>query len=161
MKPAYSHMNTNLKVEGSPSSGIGVVARYFLRRLAIAHRKSNKPRVQYANALAETILIFVTAPACSLIAVTVILALKWAPNPVTRLFGLAPQVEALIISALSVVVGYLLFTRRMRRYLKEDSNCFLRFGTDRDRQVVFWQKVSALVVCGILPCIALLMLGSK
>src|ERR1700722_1539719 len=40
------------------------IARYFLRRLAMAHRDSptRKPSIQYTNALVETILMFVGLP---------------------------------------------------------------------------------------------------
>ena len=144
-------MNTNQKVEGSPSSGIGVVVRYFLRRLAMAHRKSAKPRVQYANALAETVLVFVALPIAGITSFFLVISAKWGANPIIETLGIAPQIGGIVFGALAMLVGYLLLNKRMKKYIEEDPACYLRFGTEKDAQIVFWQKVCALIVCGVVP----------
>src|ERR1700677_2241914 len=111
IRPAYSHMNTNQKVEGSPSSGIGVVVRYFLRRLAMAHRKSAKPRVQYANALAETVLVFVALPIAGITSFFLVISAKWGANPIIETLGIAPQIGGIVFGALAMLVGYLLLNK--------------------------------------------------
>ena len=58
------------------------IARYFLRRLAMAYRESpsRKPSIQYTNALLETILIFIGLPMMGLASLVLIPSLRWAPE---------------------------------------------------------------------------------
>jgi hypothetical protein len=138
------------------TSRIDLVARYFLRRLAMAHRKYSHVKVQYANALADTILVFVTAPICGFLGFILILSLRWAPNPITRIFGSAPQVIAIIIAGLSILFGYWLLNNKMKRHLEVDPSCYLEFDNEKDVNVVFLQKLFVLIVSGIvLPTLAL------
>jgi hypothetical protein len=36
-------------------------------------------------------------------------------------------------------------------YITEDPTCYLRFSTDKDAGIVFWQRIAALIVFGIRP----------
>jgi hypothetical protein len=76
------------------------IARYFLRRLAMAHRKrpNRKPRIQYTNALVETILIFVGLPVIGLAGIVMISSLRWAPQILTK----GPEISQLGLAIYSV-----------------------------------------------------------
>ena len=120
-------MNGEQKGNTGTVGGAGVVGRCFLRRLALAHRKSDKPRVQCANALAETIFVFVGLPIAGFMCFVLVINAKRAPGPILKLFGMAPQVEQLDFGVAAMLVGYLLLNKRMRRYVEESSTCYLPF----------------------------------
>jgi hypothetical protein len=138
----------------------GALERYFLRRLAIAHRVYGKPRVRYANALADTILVFIAAPAAGILTFILILSLSWAPNPITRVFGISPQLETIVGAAALMFIGHRLLNKQMRNLTAREPDSYLLFSTARDGSIVFWQKTIVLVVSGILlPSAALLLLS--
>ena len=146
------HLPTNSPTFEQPD----LIARYFIRRLALAHRKWNKPSVQYNNALADTVGVFVAFPLVAFASFILILSLRWAPNTVAKVFGLSPGVGMIMIVVFSMVVGYLWLNGRLKKY-REDRSIYLRFATESDRRVVFWQKIIVFVVCAIvIPFLALL-----
>ena len=132
-------------------SGAGVVGRYFLRRLALAHRKSNKPRVQYANALAETIFVFVGLPIAGFTCFVLVINAKRAPAPILDVLGVALQGGQLFFGVVAMLVGYLLLNKRMKKYVDESPTCYLPFSSDKDARIVFWQRIGALIAFGIVP----------
>lgn len=144
-------MNSNRESNTGIVCSAGVVGRYFLRRLALAHRKFNKPRVQYANALAETIFVFVGLPIAGFICFMLVISAKRAPDPILKVLGIAPQIEQLFFGVAAMLVGYLLLHKRMKKYVNESSTCYLPFSSDKDARIVFWQRIGAVIIFGILP----------
>jgi len=128
-----------------------VVGRYFLRRLALAHRKSSNPKVQYANALAETILVVIGLPIAGLTCFVMVINLRRGPDPIHKLLGAAPLFGQLVFGIGAMLVGNLLINKRMKKYVAESSTCYLPFSSDKDAQIVFWQRIGALIIFGILP----------
>lgn len=93
-----------------------IIARYFLRRFALAQRKPDKPSVQFNNALADTIGVFVVFPIIGLASFILILSHRWAPNTIAKWFGLSPQVGMIAIVILSMVGGYWGLNKRLKQY---------------------------------------------
>jgi hypothetical protein len=135
----------------SPTDPPDAITRYFLRRLALAHRKYKEPRVGFANALADTVLVFVGLPIAAVFSFVIATSGKWGLQASARLFGAAPQLEGLGFGAVVMLIGYLLLNRRMRKYVDENSDCYLAYDSEKDAQVVFWQRLSALIFFGIGP----------
>jgi hypothetical protein len=141
-------------------TNVGMVGRYFLRRFALAQRKSNNLRVQYANALADTIVVFVGLPIASVTSFGIATSAKWGAQLLARAFGTALQLDALMLGAVVMLVGSLLLNKRMKKYLEDDANCYTQFATEKDARIVFWQKVSALIIFGVGPLLlAVVVLG--
>ena len=133
-----------------------VIARYFLRRFALAQRKSDKPSVQFNNALADTIGVFVVFPIIGFASFILILSHRWAPNTIAKWFGLSPQVEMIAIAILSMVGGYWGLNKRLKQY-RDDRTTYLSFATELDRRIVIWQKLIVFAVCAMLvPFLSLL-----
>src|SRR5450631_3779232 len=76
-------MNT-LPIDANSTKRLDIVDRYFLRRLALAHHKSDKPPVQHMKALMEAILVFVVLPAIAFASLVVSPSLKWTPNTLAK-----------------------------------------------------------------------------
>jgi hypothetical protein len=140
------------------NSDVDFITRYFLRRLAKAHRESptRSPSIQYTNALVETIYIFVGLPVVGLASLILIPSLRWAPNTIAKWFGLSPRIGLIIMCVMSLVIGHRWLGQRLKKY-REDRSVYLQFDTERDTKIAFWQKVSVTVVCAIvLPFLAML-----
>jgi hypothetical protein len=151
-------MNNTRPANADLSTEVDFIARYFLRRLAKAHRESptRKPSIQYTNALVETILIFVGFPMLGLASLILIPSIRWAPNTIAKWFGLSPRIGLIILCILSLVVGHWWLGQRLKKY-REDRSVYLQFNTEKDTQIAFWQKVSVILVCGIVfPLLAML-----
>jgi hypothetical protein len=136
---------------------LDVIARYFFRRLALAHRDSDKPSVQYNNALVETILVFVGFPLIGLASFVLILSLRWAPTTIAKWFGMSPRIGMIVIVVFALFAGHWWLGKRFTQY-RDDRTIYLRFATDSDQRIVFWQKFTVVVVCALLaPFLSLLM----
>jgi len=150
-------MNKSLPIDSTHSERPNFIARYFLRRLAIAHRASptRKPSIQYTNALLDTILIFVGLPMLGFASLILIPSLRWAPNTIARWFGLSPRLGLLALWILSLLAGHWWLGKQLKKY-REDRSEYLQFATEKDAQIAFWQKTAVLLVCGIvLPLLAM------
>ena len=146
-------MNVSVDPIGKPD----FIARYFLRRLAMAHRErpDRKPRIQYTNAFVETILIFVAMPMGGLASVALLAILRWAPQVLPKGFGFSQMGAALALWSLSVVVGYLWLGPRLKKY-REDPSAYIEFATTRDARVASWQRFIVFTICAIvLPLLIL------
>jgi hypothetical protein len=140
-----------------------VIARYFLRRLAMAHRDSpsRKPSIQYTNALVETILVFVGMPMIAIASLILIPSIRWAPDTIAKWFGFSPRGGVIILSILSLVVGHIWLGNRFKKY-RDDHSAYLQLNSDRDFKIASWQKATVLVACGIiLPFLAMLLTFGK
>ena len=140
-----------------PSQPPGIVARYFLRRRALVHRKysGNETSAQHNRAVMETILIFVGLPTIALGSFLGNVALRWAPSPIVSALESAPYIFACTLVVLSFVIGYLSLGKKLRIY-RGDCTAYLQFDSDKDREIIFWQKVTATVICFIvIPFIAI------
>ena len=134
------------------------IARYFLRRLAKAHR--DKPdytsSALYTNALLETILIFVLAPMAGLASLILIPSLRWSPTGIAKWFGSAPWFNWGMLVVVGFLIGHLWLGKRLRKY-RENCSEYLLFDTKRDARIIFWQRFGAFLVCGIIvPLLAML-----
>lgn len=139
------------------SQNLGIVARYFLRRRALIHRKysGNEPSAQHNRAVLEAILIFVGLPIIGLGSFAGILALRWAPNPLVAAIKLSPYIYLVMLVILSLVIGHLWLAKKLRIY-RRDRTVYQQFDSDKDREVIFWQKVTMTVICGVvIPIIAI------
>jgi len=59
--------------------------------------------------------------------------------------------EQLAFGAAAMVVGYLLLNKSMKKYIDEDSTCYMAFDTEKDAHIVLWQKIGAVIIVGMLP----------
>jgi hypothetical protein len=142
-------------VNSDSATELDVIARYFLRRLALAHLKSHKPSVQYNNALADTIGVFVAFPVVGFASSVLILSLRWAPHTIAKWFGLSPRIWMIAIVVLSMLGGHRWLNKRLTRY-REDRTLYLNFSSDSDRRIVFWQTLTVFAICAMLiPFLAL------
>jgi hypothetical protein len=128
-----------------------MISRYFLRRFAIARGKKKwaSPSGPYHDALVEAILVFTALPAAGLLSFLGLSTLKWW-DPVVRVRWpwLGFRTAGLIVWILSVLVGHLLLSKRLRQYRDNPSES-LWFSSDTDRRIVFWQKLKVTVACGL------------
>jgi hypothetical protein len=106
---------------------LDVIARYFFRPLALAHRDSDKPSVQYNSALVETILVFVGLPLIGLASFVLILSLRWAPTSVAKWFGLSPRIGMFVIVVFALVVGHCWLGNKFTQY-RDDRTIYLGFA---------------------------------
>ena len=83
-------------------------------------------------------------------------SIRWAPtNIIFQGFSSSPTMGTFVLIALSLVVGRWWIGRRLAQY-REDRITYSRFDTPRDTRIVFWQKFSVLLLCGIiLPLVAM------
>jgi hypothetical protein len=133
------------------------IARYFLRRLAMAHRESpsRKPSIQYTNAFVETILIFVGMPMIGLTSTVLLSSLRWAPQILPKGHGFSRLGAAIIVWTLSVIIGHLWLEPRLKKY-REDRSTYSEFASTRDARIVSWQRFIVFNVCAIvLPLLTL------
>jgi succinate dehydrogenase/fumarate reductase cytochrome b subunit len=150
-------------VDANSSGGPDFIARYFLRRLAMAHRESpsRKPSIQYSNALLETILIFVGLPMLGIASLILIPSLRWAPNTTAKWLSASPWGDVLVVGILSLVVGHLCFGKRFKKY-REDRSAYTQFASTRDARIVFWQRFIVFIICAVvLPLLAMLVTFGK
>jgi hypothetical protein len=133
------------------------VARYFLRRLALAHLKFNNPSVRYNNALADTIATFVAFPAVAISSFIVILSFRWAPTTVAKWFRISPWAWIAAIVVISMVGGHWALNRQLKCY-RDEWAAYLEFARESDKRIVSWQRFISLVLCGlVIPFVALLL----
>jgi hypothetical protein len=130
---------------------VDAVTRYFMRRLAMAQQKSRGKRMQYANALAETVFVFVVAPISGIVGVRLIASAKLHSALLTRLMNIAPDAFALTIGGLAMLFGFCILHKRMKQRMRDDPHCYLRFSTEKDAEIATIQKTCALIALGILP----------
>ena len=132
------------------------LTRYFLRRLARA-RSNNKQDVgaSYSSALFEVTLISVVAPCIAVFSCVLITSLKWAPGLGSRWTSFSPKLAALIIGCAALVAGGIFLGRRFRHY-RDDPTACVHFDSEADHQLIFWQKIVILSICGlVIPLLAL------
>jgi hypothetical protein len=99
------------------------IARYFLRRLAMAHHESpsRKPSIQHINALVDTILVFVGMPVIALASLLLIPSLRWAPQIFPKWTSFSQLGLALILWIVSVIIGHIWLGRKFKKYLSRGS----------------------------------------
>jgi hypothetical protein len=146
-----------MPISANPLEKPDFIARYFLRRLAMAHRQSpsRKPSIQYTNAFVETILIFVGMPVIGLTSIALLSSLRWAPQILPKGHGFSQLGVAIIIWTLSVIIGHLWLGPRLKKY-REDRSAYSEFASTRDARIVSWQRFIVFIVCAIvLPLLTL------
>jgi len=99
------------------------IARYFLRRLAMAHRESpnRKPWIQHNNALVETILVFVGMPVIAIASLILIPSLRWAPQIFPKWTSFSQLGFALMLWILSVIIGHMWLGPKFKKYRDDRS----------------------------------------
>lgn len=117
----------------------------------MAQRKSRDRRVQYANALAEAIFVFVVAPIAGILGFCIIASAKLHSAVLGRLFNVAPDVVALTIGGLATLIGFYILNKRMKRRLQVDPHCYSRFSTEKDSEIATVQKTLALIALDAIP----------
>src|SRR5689334_20461993 len=126
--------------EHSWSDQVGPVARYFLRRFALAKRlPGTTDAAAYSNALFEVTLVSVLAPILAVYSCALISSLKWAPKFGAMHPSFDPKLTGLIVGFLALTTGGVWLHRRFRSY-RENSNLVQKFDTEDARRIVFWQK---------------------
>jgi len=133
------------------------ITRYFLRRLAMAHRESpnRKPSIQHINALVETILIFVGMPVVVLASLILIPSLRWAPQIFPKWTSFSQLGFAPMLWIFSVIIGHLWLGRKFKKY-QDDRSAYLQFNSARDSKIASRQRTMVFCVCAIvLPLLAM------
>ena len=126
------------------------LTRYFLRRLARAHRNNQDHDASpYSSGLFEATLISVVAPSMAVFSCLLITSLKWAPRLQSRWPNFSPKATALIIGCAAFVAGGICLGRKFRQY-RDDPTAWEKFDSEADRQLIFWQKFLILSICGLL-----------
>ena len=83
-----------------------------------------------------------------------IVAFRWEPNPVVDAIKSGPYIYVGLLVAISFVLGHLIFGGRLRRYRHD--TWYLQFDTEKDREAIFWQKITVTVVCFVvIPFLAM------
>ena len=128
---------------------VGIVTRYFLRRLAKARRKKNaSPWVFHWDALVATSMFFVGMPILALFSCVGISSFYWDPTFGTRWPGFSPKLTSVAITLGAIAVGGYFFGKKFKRYRTNPDAC-LAFDTERDRQIIFWQLFWMSVMAGL------------
>jgi hypothetical protein len=134
-----------------------VIARYFLRRLAMAHRQSpnRKAWIQYNDALVATITLFVGMPVIAVASLILIPCLRWAPQIFPKWTRFSQLGLALMLWIPSVIIGHIWLGRKLKEY-RADRTAYFQFNSARDSQIASWQRIVVFFVCAIvLPLLAL------
>jgi len=114
---------------------------YFLRRLAFARRKRGctDPSIPHSEALVELGMVVFVAPTLAVLLLLTLATLKlWAHRIQLSEIPFKASVVAGVI--LLLVFARHLLARRYKAYL-DDPTPSLQFDTERDRRIVFWQKL--------------------
>jgi hypothetical protein len=133
------------------------IARYFLRRLAMAHRESpnRKPWIQHNKALVETILVFVGMPVIAIASLILIPSLRWAPQIFPKWTSFSQLGFALMLWILSVIIGHMWLGPKFKKY-RDDRSAYLQFNSAKDRKIASWQRTITFFACAIvLPLLAM------
>ena len=149
------------KVSADPVEKPDFIARYFLRRLAMAHRASpnRKLSIQYNSAFADTIFLVVCLPMIAFVSVVGLSSLRWAPQIATNGPHISRLSLGLVLWTLSVLIGYLWLRPRLKKY-KDDRSAFTEFASARDARIASWQRHIAFIVCAIvLPLLTLFVIS--
>jgi hypothetical protein len=134
-----------------------LIARYFLRRLAMAHRESpnRKAWIQHNNALVETIFVFVGMPVIAVASLILIPCLRWAPQIFPKWTRFSQLGLALMLWILSVIIGHIWLGRKFKKY-RGDRSAYFQFNSARDSKIASWQRTVVFFVCAIvLPLLAM------
>lgn len=139
-----------------PGGRVGWMARYFLRRLALARRDPrNSATAAYSNALFELTLVVVLMPCLAIFSCVLIASVKWAPTFARAHPNFSPKVAGLVIGFLAFGAGNVWLRRRFRELQVMPSACAY-FDTKEDRRVACWQKLVVVSVCGaVIPLLAI------
>jgi hypothetical protein len=150
-------------VDANSSGESDFITRYFLRRLAMAHRESpnRKPSIQYTNALVETILVFIGMPMIAFASLVFIPSLHWAPQIVPKWTRYSQLEFALMLWILSVIIGHIWLGRKFKKY-QDDRSAYLQFNSARDSKIASRQRFIVFIICAIvLPLLAMLVTFGK
>lgn len=144
---------------GRPTTSVGPVTRYFLRRYAQAKRDPNKANdsVPYHKAAIETSALFVGFPTATLMGLVLIVSMRWPLITLAQFRGFPPRLVLVALSLVPVAIGHLFMAARFKPFRLNPDVC-AEFDSERDRKIIFQQKAIALVVGGIvIPCIAIVL----
>jgi len=127
-----------------------LLTRYFLRRYAQARRnpRNATPSVPYREATLETSFLFIAMPFIALYSVALITSLRWPLISRAAYDQFAVRPLAVIIFLAVLVVGHVLLIRRFNKYRLNPAIC-AEFDSERDREIIFWQKTVGFVVAAI------------
>lgn len=135
-----------------------MVTRYFLRWLAVEHRKKHVgPHTPYRNAMMEVIGQFIMAPIFGILGFVGLATLKWwAKTPSGDWIANSKYTVVLIILIFSILIGRNIFKSKLGRY-KDDPDAPYIFDSERDARVAEWQRKAVYYFCGgVMPCLGLL-----
>jgi hypothetical protein len=147
----------DIKVSANAADKPDFIARYFLRRLAMAHRHSpsRKSSIQFTNALVDTILVFVGLPILGLLGIVMLSSLRWAPQILMNGPDFSQLSFGITLWIVSLVIGHLWLGPRLKKY-KEYNSAYSEFASARDARIVSWQRLIVFVVCAmVLPLLTL------
>lgn len=141
---------------------LGWADRYFVRRFALARRMpTSSTATAFSNALFEVTLVAVALPCLAVYSCVLVTSLKWAPNLTRAHPNFSPKLVGLVIGFLAAGAGHAWFRRRFRRFL-QPPDVWVDFDTERDRRIVFWQKLIILSICGaVIPVLAVIVTFSS
>lgn len=144
-------MNIMFSMKTERTESTDLLARYFLRRLAISRGKLklSSPDARYRDALVEVIFVCVVMPALGLINFLGVASMTWW-NPIVtaRWPWLSVRLVFLIVAVLALLLGHFWLGNRFERYKVNPIGC-KEFDSEKDRSTVFWQKFAVIVICGL------------
>ncbi|HTV50246.1 MAG TPA: hypothetical protein VME21_03600 [Steroidobacteraceae bacterium] len=140
----------------------GFATEYFLRQLAQARSRhpSGGAALAYSKALAEAIVLLVLMPSIALFCVLACLATLLPRRLGVPALGSETLALAFLATFSLVLIGHLWLGMHLRCF-REDPTAALRYDTERDRRIVFWQKLIVSGLCGgVVPASLLWLLSN-
>lgn len=135
------------------------VTRYFLRRLAAVQRERGRPRAgrppvapvriprAYSRALSDTMALFVLLPGIALFSIGASITLTVQPLVLSAAPAGSPLILVLLATFVLVILGHLGLGLRLRRF-RNDLGAARAYDTEHDREIVFWQRLIVMALCG-------------
>jgi hypothetical protein len=134
----------------SRSDNLDFITRYFLRRLAIARRNpNNNAGSAFFEAKLEVTLVVIALPLLGLVGFLLLGSLHWiSPAEAARHPLPNKTVAVLTVWGLCTFAGNIWLNRRYARYATDPTLC-QEFDSERDREIVGWQRFAVFVICAI------------
>lgn len=138
---------------------LDLVTKYFLRRLAIAHRQGayKTRRGEYEDAMMEVILLLLGLPIVGLLGAAVILSLRWLSPSEAAARPLPSKYMIILVTwGLCILIGKFWLGRRLKKYMDDPASRTM-LDTERDQRIAERQKTIVIVTfVFVIPAVALL-----
>lgn len=114
------------------------------------------PSVPIWAAIVEVMVVVILAPMIAALSFVGLSTMKWWVLGTSSSWVLASKYALVIVMFCMALFGGRWWLRRKFAKCIADTDVCLTFDTERDRRIVYWQKFSILVICGmIIPWLGL------